>query len=71
MGVYTVLESPEFLEMFKYLLNTTSTQLYTCQTVSGLIWGYTDPFLQALYEMGLSPTEVCNIIRLTLPIRYL
>ena len=53
-----MLESPEYIDLLKYLLNVTSSQLYTCQPVSGLVWGYTDQFLQTLYDLGLSPTNV-------------
>lgn len=49
---------PAYQELFKYLINTTSAQLYTCQNVSGLTWGYTDAFLQELYDLGLSPVKV-------------
>ena len=61
-----MLEIPEYQDLFKYLINITSAQLYTCQNVSGLIWGYTDAYLQKLHELGLSPVEVHNNYALTM-----
>lgn len=60
VGVYVVLDIPEYQDLFKHLVNITSAQLYTCQNVSGLIWGYTDDYLQKLHDLGLSPVEVCE-----------
>ena len=62
VGVYTVLDTPAFEDIFKYIMNATSAQLYTCQNVSGLVWGYTDDFLQKLYDLGVSPVNVRLIL---------
>lgn len=61
-GVYAVLNNSVFMDAYKYILNYTSSHLYTCQTASDLIWGYTDSLLEELYDLGLSPTKVCLIL---------
>jgi len=64
-GVYNVDGNSYFTDVFKILLNRTSSELCTCQTVSGLLWGYTDPLLAELHELGITSTEVgINIIDL-------
>lgn len=57
-GVNTVKGNSYYIKVFQALLNATSSNLYTCQTVEGLIWGYTDSLLEALYNMGFISSKV-------------
>jgi len=39
------------------IINGTNATLYVCLPATDLIWGYTDPFIQALNEFGLYPLD--------------
>lgn len=43
------------------IINATGAKLYVCENVNDLIWGYTDPFVEGLYTLGLYPQLTVNI----------
>ena len=57
-GVYNAEGNAFVTDVFKTLLNWTSSELCTCQTVSGLLWGYTDYLMEELYDLGFISTKV-------------
>ena len=48
-------------QVLKFAINLTNAKLYVCQTATDLAWGYTDEFIQLLYNAGLYTMEKVSI----------